>query len=75
MGISRPAALVLFVAMVPASAVELDVLIDDSRGQPVQDAVVSVRGDAGAVAPAAAPVTHIIDQRSETFIPYVEIFR
>lgn len=75
MRIGRSAVLVLCLAATPASAVDLDVVIDDGHGQPVQDAVVSVRGDAGEAAPASAPATHVIDQRRETFIPYVEIFR
>jgi len=56
-------------------AAELDVRITAARNAPVEDAVVSlVPRDA----PAAArdlPATKIIDQKDETFIPYVEIFR
>jgi len=57
-----------------ASAAELDVTVSDARGSPAQDAVVSVRGGNGT--PHARPAaTRPIDQRNETFIPYVEIFR
>jgi plastocyanin len=57
-----------------ATAAELDVTVADARGGAVQDAVVSVRGGNG-VPPAHATTTRPIDQRNETFIPYVEIFR
>jgi plastocyanin len=57
-----------------ATAAELDVVVTDARGSPAQDAVVSLRGGSGV--PAAQPATiRPIDQRNETFIPYVEIFR
>ncbi|HEU4664962.1 MAG TPA: methylamine utilization protein [Dokdonella sp.] len=55
------------------AAAELDVVVVDARGTPAEDAVVSVHG--GGTPPARAPLTHEIDQRSETFIPYVEVFR
>jgi plastocyanin len=57
-----------------ATATELDVTVTDARGSPAQDAVVSVRGGEGAP-PARPASTRPIDQRDETFIPYVEIFR
>lgn len=57
-----------------ATAAELDVTVADARGSAAPDAVVSVRGGNGAP-PAQPPTTRPIDQRNETFIPYVEIFR
>jgi plastocyanin len=58
-----------------APAAGLLVTVADGHGA-VADAVVTVRGgNPPASAPAPAPVTRIIDQRHETFIPYVEIFR
>ncbi|MEP7041984.1 MAG: methylamine utilization protein [Dokdonella sp.] len=57
-----------------AHATELVVLVVGQRFSPVADAVIEVRGDAD-VTQSFAPVTRIIDQRGETFIPYVEIFR
>ena len=59
-----------------AGAAELGVRISTARGAPVADAVVSVspHGAAGAGA-REPPATHIIDQKDETFVPYVEIFR
>jgi plastocyanin len=58
-----------------ASASELSVLVTDAKSAPVADAVVSVRGGPGGISPSGAPITKTIDQRRETFIPYVEIFR
>lgn len=57
-----------------AAAAGLDVTVADARGSAAQDAVVSVRGGNGTRA-AQPPTTRPIDQRNETFIPYVEIFR
>jgi plastocyanin len=57
-----------------ATAGELDVRVTSDRAAPIADAVVTVRG-AGEVAAPTPPATRIIDQRDETFVPYVEIFR
>jgi plastocyanin len=57
------------------SAGDLVVFVTDARSAPVADAVVSVRGGSSANSIGATPVTKTIDQRRETFIPYVEIFR
>jgi plastocyanin len=54
---------------------ELTVTIDDGHGEPAADAVVSLRRDDAAQGESRAAVTRIIDQRHETFLPYVEIFR
>jgi len=58
-----------------ASAGELSVRLDDGHGNPAANAVVTLRreGDNGTIQRTAA--MKIIDQRDETFIPYVEIFR
>lgn len=59
-------------------AAELSVRITDTHGAPVADAVVTIASRPGTAAPAArlpAAQTRIIDQKNETFIPYVEIFR
>ena len=69
----------LFLAA-PASAGELIVRIDDGHGKPAGDAVITAHreGESGFDPHAAgehAAATRIIDQRDETFIPYVEIFR
>jgi plastocyanin len=66
---------VLLVLAVPAAAGELSVRLDDGHGHPAADAVVTLRreGDNGTIQSAAT--MKIIDQRDETFIPYVEIFR
>ena len=59
-------------------ALAVDVVVTDARGQPVADAVVTAVPAAGtsvAPPPASAPATHVIDQKNETFIPYIEVFR
>ena len=70
------AAAVLLISMaVRAAAGDLTVQIYDGHGQPAGDAVVTLRSDNAQRADARAPETKIVDQRDETFIPYVEIFR
>jgi plastocyanin len=73
-GRSMIAACVLLAPVLDAA--ELDVRISTVKGAPVADAVVSVipRNETAGVRD-AAPATKIIDQKDETFIPYVEIFR
>jgi len=66
---------VLMLAAMPVSAGELIVRIDDGHGRPAVDAVVTARGDDGGGQQDLAPAVKIIDQRDETFIPFVEIFR
>jgi plastocyanin len=73
------AAALLLLGTGPASASRLVVHFSDEQGKPVSDAVVTLEPES-TVAPVAvstkpASVTHIIDQRDETFIPYVQIFR
>ena len=60
-----------------AAPAELAVRVADAHGAPVSDAVVTVVPRDGRALPAAAsaPATHVIDQRNETFIPYIEVFR
>ena len=54
----------------------ITVQVTGERIGAVADAVVSLRAQGGdAAATARAPVTRSVDQRDETFIPYVEIFR
>ena len=64
----------LLAALSVARAGELVVHIDDGHGKPASDAVVTLRKD-GEVQEQHAPVAKVIDQRDETFLPYVEIFR
>ena len=70
---------VYFFVMPGLGAAELTVHIADVHAAPVADAVVTVVPRAGSATPAivlqSAPGTKIIDQKNETFIPYVEIFR
>ena len=70
-----PAVVLLMSMVVRATAGDLTVQIDDGHGHPAGDAVVTLRSDNAQRADVRAPETKIIDQRDETFIPYVEIFR
>jgi plastocyanin len=66
----------LLALTLPAEAGELVVTLDDGHGDAAPDAVVSLYKDGDAEsAPQRASMVRIIDQRAETFIPYVEIFR
>ncbi|HEV2540153.1 MAG TPA: methylamine utilization protein [Frateuria sp.] len=57
----------------PAWAGQLVVRVSDSGGHAVGDAVVSLVTAAPASDPAPRPVTRYVDQRNETFIPYVQV--
>ncbi len=70
-----PAVVLLMSMVVRATAGDLTVQIDDGHGHPAGDAVVTLRSDNAQRADVRAPETKIVDQRDETFIPYVEIFR
>ena len=70
-----PAVVLLTWMAVRATAGELTVVIDDGHGQPAGDAVVTLRSDSVQRADARASEMKIVDQRDETFFPYVEIFR
>jgi hypothetical protein len=67
----------LLAALLPLAcgeAAELTVEVTDARGRPAPDAVIEL--DSGSVpAPESAPRTRVIDQKHETFIPYVEVLR
>jgi plastocyanin len=57
-------------------AASVDVEVRDARGAAIADAVVTALPHGTAAAAAhAAPVGHTIDQKNETFIPYIEVFR
>jgi plastocyanin len=58
-------------------AAEVVVQVDDARGRPAADAVVTLapEGEPAGANARTAPATKIIDQRDETFVPYVEVFR
>jgi plastocyanin len=59
----------------PAAA-ELSVDVTDARGRPAANAVIELQPVAAAARPTPpAARTRNIDQKDETFIPYVEIFR
>ena len=71
-----PTACLCLVLPGSAAAAEVSVQVEDARGRPAADAVVTVspEGDQAKPGP-ASPATRYIDQRDETFIPYVEVFR
>lgn len=74
----RLSALVALTLAVPAGAAPLSVQIKDAGGHAVADAAITVVADPGTPdLPRSnhAPATHIIDQKNETFVPYVETFR
>jgi plastocyanin len=58
-------------------AAQLDARITDTQGAAVADAVLTIvpRDGAAAAVPHAGAETKVVDQKNETFIPYVEIFR
>ena len=60
-----------------AHAATLEVEVNDQRGQPVSDAVVTLLPGAGVQLPPSAVSTtpRFIDQRRLVFMPYVEVFR
>ena len=59
-----------------ATAAEVTVEVADRRGRPVADTVVTLDIADGRAAPSPkATQTKIVDQKDETFIPYVETFR
>ncbi|MGN2243214.1 methylamine utilization protein [Frateuria sp. GZRR33] len=59
----------------PLWAGQLVVRVSDSGGHAVGDAVVTVTPSSPSAQPAPAPVTRYVDQRDETFIPYVQVVR
>jgi plastocyanin len=63
----------------PLCAAGLDVRIADQRGAAVADAVVALTPHAGGETPLLPPPpaarVHFIDQKDETFAPYLEVFR
>jgi plastocyanin len=60
----------------PLWAGQLVTHVSDNGGRAVADAVVTVTPLAAATTPpAVAPVTRYIDQRDETFVPYVQVVR
>lgn len=64
-----------WLALAPlARAGTLSVAVTDQAGRPVADAVVTVIGPA-APAVRTAPATRTIDQKSLTFMPFVEVLR
>jgi plastocyanin len=59
----------------PLWAAQLVVRISDTSGHAVGDAVVTVTAARPSAEPPPAPLTRYVDQRDETFIPYVQVVR
>jgi plastocyanin len=57
-----------------AHAAQVAVRVVDARGEPVRDAVVTLDDGGGMRAP-IVPRTREVDQRDESFLPYVSVFR
>ena len=74
---AMPFARALGVEIDAAAPEEVTVHLDDGRGHAVSDAVVMLIPDAAPAAASAppAPATHVVDQRDETFVPYVQLLR
>lgn len=74
-GSSVRVAFALWLAVAARPGAALEVRVDDGRG-PLADAIVVVDA-AGAAAPAASagPAEHVIDQKDETFVPFLTLMR
>ncbi|HET6805614.1 MAG TPA: methylamine utilization protein [Frateuria sp.] len=59
----------------PSCAGQLVVRVNDAGGRAVGDAVVTLAPAMAQAAAAPTPVTRYVDQRDETFIPYVQVVR
>jgi plastocyanin len=63
-------------ALSGAHAEDLVVRVVDGEGHPVSDSVIALVPQKGVAPPtAASPETRVIDQKDETFVPYVQIMR
>lgn len=58
-----------------AFAAGIEIRVADHRGRAVADAVVIMQGASLRSHGEPAPVIHYVDQRNETFIPYVQVVR
>jgi len=67
--LSRLLCLFMWGTVMAAQAATLTVKVADSRSHPISDAVVTLAG----VQTPTTPHTHYVDQKNETFIPYVEV--
>jgi plastocyanin len=70
MRLSIAVATVLLMSATSAHAGRVAIEVVDAAGRPVADAVVSLAPGAAA-SRSAAPVTRYVDQKDETFVPYV----
>ncbi|MBI3514439.1 MAG: methylamine utilization protein [Proteobacteria bacterium] len=63
----------LVLAAAPLAAADLVVQVTDADGRPVADAVVTLAPEGVAAAGTPMPRRNEVDQRNETFVPYVQI--
>jgi plastocyanin len=61
----------------PATAATVTIHVSDQQGRAVSDAVVTLARDGASASalPAEPSKAYYVDQKDETFIPYVQIFR
>lgn len=71
----RTAAIAVALAAGDATAAQLTVDVTDRQGRQVEDAVVTVLPRAGSGPKRTGGVTHGVDQKDLTFLPYVELAR
>jgi plastocyanin len=64
-------ATVLMIGALPAHAGRVVIEVVDTSGHPVADAVVSLAPMPGGTARSTPPATRYVDQKDETFLPYV----
>jgi plastocyanin len=63
----------LLTASTPALAATLKLQVGDQGGQPLVDAVATLYPEGADTAPRPAPREHFVDQKAETFVPFVEV--
>ena len=66
--------LIVFYGAWSASAAEVTIHLSGERGSPISDAVVTLTpGTSAGAEPLPPAATHVIDQKNETFLPYVQV--
>jgi plastocyanin len=63
------------ISAAPAFAGRVAIEVVDAAGKPIPDAVVTLAPNPGTPARTVAAATHFVDQKDETFIPYVTALR
>ncbi|HET6555436.1 MAG TPA: methylamine utilization protein [Dyella sp.] len=65
----------MLLAVQAASAGDLSIRVQDDARRPVGDAVATLEPDVPAAAPHMPSASRIVDQKNETFVPYVQVLR